>query len=86
MSERRENHRIFHVNFYLVNILMENIPISLSLCPCLVDTPDPYVELRIRSAPNGKRRTVTIDNEPNPVWDETFVFLLDQSLKNILRE
>jgi len=51
-----------------------------------VDTPDPYIMLRIKTAPEGKRRTKTIDNDVNPVWEEDFEFLLDQNENNVLRE
>ncbi|KAL3846622.1 hypothetical protein ACJMK2_017597 [Sinanodonta woodiana] len=49
-----------------------------------VDTPDPYIALTIRSAPDGRKRTKTIDNEVNPVWNETFTFLLDDNVENIM--
>ena len=41
-----------------------------------VDTPDPYVKLRIKTAPEGRQRTRTVDNDPNPVWNEPFTFFL----------
>ena len=49
-----------------------------------VDPPDPYVKLYIRTAPNGKKRTKAIKNNPNPVWEEEFQFHLDPNFKNIL--
>ncbi|KAL3846623.1 hypothetical protein ACJMK2_017598 [Sinanodonta woodiana] len=49
-----------------------------------MDTPDPYIALTIRSAPEGRKRTKTIDNEVNPVWNETFTFLLDEKVENIM--
>ena len=49
-----------------------------------VDTPDPYVKLFIRTAPNGKKRTKVKNNTANPVWEETLQFYLDQNVKNIL--
>ncbi|KAK3584072.1 hypothetical protein CHS0354_014971 [Potamilus streckersoni] len=49
-----------------------------------VDTPDPYIALTIRTAPDGRKRTQTIDNEVNPVWNETFTFLLDENVENIM--
>ncbi|XP_062572187.1 cytosolic phospholipase A2-like [Saccostrea cucullata] len=49
-----------------------------------VDTPDPYLILRIRTAPEGRRRTTTKDNEVNPVWNEEFTFLLDGEVENKL--
>ncbi|XP_067669562.1 cytosolic phospholipase A2-like isoform X1 [Haliotis asinina] len=50
-----------------------------------LDTPDPYISLRVRNAPEGRKRTVTVDNNPNPVWNETFTFLLDIREKNRLQ-
>lgn len=47
-----------------------------------VDTPDPYISMKIRTAPEGRRRTKTIDNEVNPVWNEEFTFLLDENENN----
>lgn len=49
-----------------------------------LDTPDPYVKLRIRTAPEGRKQTTIKDNNTNPVWNETFTFLLDESLSNEL--
>lgn len=50
-----------------------------------VDTPDPYLILRIKTAPEGRRRTKTKDNEVNPVWNEEFTFFLDGAVDNKLR-
>ncbi|KAM4641657.1 cytosolic phospholipase A2 isoform 1-T2 [Discoglossus pictus] len=50
----------------------------------LLDTPDPYVELYISSAPDGRKRTKHFNNNINPVWNETFDFILDPNEKNIL--
>lgn len=57
-----------------------------SLCICLwaVDTPDPYVELSIPTAPESRKRTRHIDNDINPRWNETFEFLLDPQQDNVL--
>ena len=52
--------------------------------PILVDTPDPYVKLLIKTAPNGKKQTTVKSNTANPIWDETFQFLLEPDLENIL--
>lgn len=49
-----------------------------------VDTPDPYVELFIPSAPDCRKRTKHFNNDVNPVWDETFEFILDPNQDNIL--
>lgn len=48
------------------------------------DTPDPYLILTIRTAPEGRRTTTVKDNEINPVWNEDFTFLLDEALENVM--
>lgn len=53
-------------------------------CVCVVDTPDPYVELFIPTAPESRKRTRHIDNDINPEWDESFEFILDPNQDNIL--
>ncbi|KAK2540197.1 Pla2g4a [Columba guinea] len=50
----------------------------------MLDTPDPYVELFIPSAPDCRKRTKHFNNDVNPVWDETFEFILDPNQDNIL--
>uniref|UniRef100_A0A3Q0S230 Phospholipase A2 n=1 Tax=Amphilophus citrinellus TaxID=61819 RepID=A0A3Q0S230_AMPCI len=50
----------------------------------LLDTPDPYVELFIPTAPESRKRTKHIDNDINPKWNETFHFILDPNQPNIL--
>ncbi|XP_043941255.1 cytosolic phospholipase A2 [Protopterus annectens] len=50
----------------------------------LLDTPDPYVELFISTAPESRKRTKHINNDVNPVWNETFEFILDPNQENIL--
>ncbi|XP_028667209.1 cytosolic phospholipase A2-like [Erpetoichthys calabaricus] len=50
----------------------------------LLDTPDPYVELFISSAPESRKRTRHINNDVNPQWNETFEFILDPNQENIL--
>jgi len=49
-----------------------------------VDTPDPYVELFIPSAPDCRKRTKHFNNDVNPVWNETFEFILDPNQENVL--
>ena len=49
-----------------------------------VDTPDPYVKLYIRTAPNGRRKTKVQNNTANPTWGEIFQFYLDPDVKNTL--
>uniref|UniRef100_A0A669EXK6 Phospholipase A2 n=1 Tax=Oreochromis niloticus TaxID=8128 RepID=A0A669EXK6_ORENI len=50
----------------------------------LLDTPDPYVELFIPTAPESRKRTKHIDNDINPKWNETFHFILDPNQHNVL--
>uniref|UniRef100_A0A8C4IT81 Phospholipase A2 n=1 Tax=Dicentrarchus labrax TaxID=13489 RepID=A0A8C4IT81_DICLA len=50
----------------------------------LLDTPDPYVELFIPTAPESRKRTKHIDNDINPKWNETFTFILDPNQQNVL--
>uniref|UniRef100_A0A6Q2X496 Phospholipase A2 n=1 Tax=Esox lucius TaxID=8010 RepID=A0A6Q2X496_ESOLU len=50
----------------------------------LLDTPDPYVELFIPTAPESRKRTRHIDNNINPEWNETFNFILDPNQENVL--
>uniref|UniRef100_A0A3Q3K5Y7 Phospholipase A2 n=2 Tax=Monopterus albus TaxID=43700 RepID=A0A3Q3K5Y7_MONAL len=51
----------------------------------LLDTPDPYVELFIPTAPDSRKRTKHIDNDINPKWNETFHFILDPNQHNVLK-
>nr|XP_056700299.1 cytosolic phospholipase A2 [Euleptes europaea] len=50
----------------------------------MLDTPDPYVELFIPTAPDSRKRTKHIDNIVNPEWNETFEFILDPNQENVL--
>ncbi|XP_047377147.1 cytosolic phospholipase A2 isoform X2 [Sciurus carolinensis] len=50
----------------------------------MLDTPDPYVELFISTTPDGRKRTRHFNNDINPVWNETFEFILDPNQENIL--
>ena len=59
------------------------LPLSFSFS---VDTPDPYVKLYIKTAPNGKRKTKVYNNSANPIWEEMFQFYLDPDKKNNLGE
>lgn len=51
---------------------------------CSVDTPDPYVELFIPTAPEGRKRSKYLNNVVNPEWNETFQFIIDPNEKNIM--
>lgn len=44
-----------------------------------MDTPDPYVVLRMPGSSNPSKRTSHVDNCTYPIWDETFHFYLDPS-------
>ncbi|KAK6308716.1 hypothetical protein J4Q44_G00201790 [Coregonus suidteri] len=50
----------------------------------MLDTPDPYVELFIPTAPESRKRTRHIDNDIHPEWNETFDFILDPNQENVL--
>ncbi|XP_078356825.1 cytosolic phospholipase A2-like [Oculina patagonica] len=50
----------------------------------LLDTPDPYVKLYIKTAPNGRRKTKVQYNSTNPIWEEKFQFFLDPDMENEL--
>ncbi|XP_066480069.1 cytosolic phospholipase A2 isoform X1 [Tiliqua scincoides] len=50
----------------------------------MLDTPDPYVELFIPTAPDSRKRTKHINNDVNPEWNETFEFILDPNQENVL--
>ncbi|KAJ7332344.1 hypothetical protein JRQ81_014524 [Phrynocephalus forsythii] len=57
---------------------------GLKQSPSYVDTPDPYVELFIPTAPDSRKRTKHINNNINPEWDETFEIILDPYQENVL--
>ncbi|KAM3841952.1 cytosolic phospholipase A2 isoform 1-T2 [Vipera latastei] len=50
----------------------------------MLDTPDPYVELFISTAPDSRKKTKHINNNVNPEWNETFEIILDPNQENIL--
>ncbi|XP_069497488.1 cytosolic phospholipase A2 [Ambystoma mexicanum] len=50
----------------------------------MLDTPDPYVELFISTAPDSRKRTKHFNNNINPVWNEKFDFILDPRQDNVL--
>uniref|UniRef100_UPI00358E2DC2 cytosolic phospholipase A2 isoform X1 n=2 Tax=Myxine glutinosa TaxID=7769 RepID=UPI00358E2DC2 len=51
----------------------------------LMDTPDPYVVLRLPTAAETEFRTRHLDNDVNPQWNETFSFLVDMGCSNVLQ-
>ena len=65
------------------NLITFLLPSHLCLMST-VDTPDPYVELFISSTPDSRKRTRHFNNDINPVWNETFEFILDPNQENIL--
>ncbi|CAK8673863.1 unnamed protein product [Clavelina lepadiformis] len=43
------------------------------------DLPDPYVEVCIHTAPEGRKATRHVNNNPNPEWNETLSYLVPAS-------
>ena len=50
----------------------------------LVDTPDPYVTLRIPDSAEVFAETKAKKNNKNPVWNEVFIFHLESRDKYVL--
>nr|XP_048315772.1 LOW QUALITY PROTEIN: cytosolic phospholipase A2 delta [Myodes glareolus] len=50
----------------------------------LLSQADPYVTLLLPTAPGVKFKTQTVTNSSHPVWNETFSFLIQSQVKNIL--
>ncbi|XP_042543840.1 cytosolic phospholipase A2 delta [Dipodomys spectabilis] len=50
----------------------------------LLSEADPYVTLQLPTAPGMKFKTKTVTNSSHPVWNETFHFLIQSQVKNIL--
>nr|AWU67131.1 putative phospholipase A2 [Crangon crangon]AWU67132.1 putative phospholipase A2 [Crangon crangon] len=50
-----------------------------------IDTPDPYVVLRIPGSSNSSQRTDDRDNCHNPVWNESYHFYLDPANEHTLQ-
>ncbi|MEQ2176133.1 hypothetical protein GOODEAATRI_024927, partial [Goodea atripinnis] len=74
-------HHISH-KFTVTVVRAENV--TKGALGDLLDTPDPYMELFIPTAPESRKRTKHIDNNINPKWNETFHFILDPSQPNVL--
>ncbi|XP_020623528.1 cytosolic phospholipase A2-like [Orbicella faveolata] len=50
-----------------------------------IDTPDPYLMMRIPTSPEMVKRTKCVSNNKNPVWkEEPFVFHIDPEQENVL--
>ncbi|KAF6352075.1 phospholipase A2 group IVD [Rhinolophus ferrumequinum] len=45
---------------------------------------DPYVVLQLPTVPGTKFKTKTVTNSSHPVWNETFSFLIQRQVKNVL--
>ncbi|KAB0395439.1 hypothetical protein E2I00_005242, partial [Balaenoptera physalus] len=50
----------------------------------LLNEADPYVILQLPTAPGTKFKTKTVTNSSHPVWNETFTFLIQSQVKNVL--
>ncbi|XP_018011748.1 cytosolic phospholipase A2 isoform X2 [Hyalella azteca] len=55
-----------------------------SLLQDYIDTPDPYVILKVPGSSNSSKRTTQLDNTTVPLWEETFHFYLDPTAEHIL--
>uniref|UniRef100_A0A2P2I3R9 Phospholipase A2 n=1 Tax=Hirondellea gigas TaxID=1518452 RepID=A0A2P2I3R9_9CRUS len=49
-----------------------------------IDTPDPYVILKVPGSSNSSKRTTQLDNTTMPHWDQTFHFYLDPAVEHTL--
>ncbi|VTJ75036.1 Hypothetical predicted protein [Marmota monax] len=49
-----------------------------------VSEADPYVILQLPTIPGTKFKTKTVTNSSHPVWNETFSFLIQSQVKNVL--
>ena len=64
--------------------------VHFNLLNCLffsftVDTPDPYLMMRIPTSPEMVKRTKCVSDNKNPVWkEEPFVFHIDPDQENVL--
>ncbi|XP_059157432.1 cytosolic phospholipase A2-like [Physella acuta] len=50
-----------------------------------LDTPDPYVILKLDNSPCAWRKTTVKDNDVNPEWNEEFTFWLDPEQNHVLK-
>ncbi|XP_048188503.1 cytosolic phospholipase A2 delta [Perognathus longimembris pacificus] len=50
----------------------------------LLSEADPYVTLQLPTAPGMTFRTNTVTNSSHPVWNESFHFLIQSQVKNVL--
>ncbi|XP_033707427.1 cytosolic phospholipase A2 delta isoform X3 [Tursiops truncatus] len=50
----------------------------------LLSEADPYVILQLPTAPGTKFKTKTVTNSSHPVWNESFTFLIQSQVKNVL--
>ncbi|XP_004709525.1 cytosolic phospholipase A2 delta [Echinops telfairi] len=50
----------------------------------LLSQADPYVVLRLLTAPGTQFKTKTVTNSNHPVWNETFTFRIQSQVKNVL--
>ncbi|KAB1277283.1 Cytosolic phospholipase A2 delta, partial [Camelus dromedarius] len=62
----------------------EEFSLTTVLSILAVSEADPYVTLQLLTAPGMKFRTKTVTNSSHPVWNETFTFLIQRQVKNVL--
>ncbi|XP_013772392.1 cytosolic phospholipase A2-like [Limulus polyphemus] len=81
-------YQIFAVSPTFCHILhvevLEGTGITKGKLSDFVDTPDPYIVLKVPCTPNGKKRTRWKKNLVNPSWKETFTFVVDPEKDKIL--
>ncbi|CAK8673400.1 unnamed protein product [Clavelina lepadiformis] len=52
----------------------------------IIRTMDPYVQIHVKGAPQGRKQTRHVDNTSDPEWNEEFVFLLPTDKTDIIAE
>ncbi|CAB3377288.1 Hypothetical predicted protein [Cloeon dipterum] len=70
--------QVKHRECHILRVYVDKgVNISKGWLSDFMDMPDPYLILSVPGTPNGRKHTVTIDNNVNPVWGQEFEFYLD---------
>ncbi|KAH9524898.1 Cytosolic phospholipase A2 [Bulinus truncatus] len=81
-------YQVFEVNHKRCVIIYVNVVrgrrISKGWAKDLMDTPDPYLIIKLAKSPTALRKTSVKDNDMNPEWNETFKFWLNPEVKHVL--